>query len=216
MRRCAIFGVPGVGKTQLALHYARDSFPQSYKFVFWISANTTEKLNQGLANLLNLVGHADRNHPEQSARLIAARRWLEDCPPTGISPWLLVIDNANKDTLGFLREHLPRTSHGGDVLFTTRMEDVARNLARSAGSEARIVDLRSLEVQDAAKLLLRDAGIDADSAPPNTVSKAEELVGKVGCLPLAVDQAASFMRQKKNTIEELLDLYGSENKTNVR
>lgn len=98
IQRYAIYGMPGVGKTQVALKYAISHWPSRYAMVFWLPANTTERLNQGFANILNLVGHVDRNHPEQPARLTSARRWLEDCRTNTPKSWLLMVDNVNKDT----------------------------------------------------------------------------------------------------------------------
>jgi hypothetical protein len=212
---CIIRGMPGVGKTQLALRYAKSTWKIRYTFVFWLSANTIEKLNQGFAGLLNLVGHVDRNHPEQPARLTAARRWLEDCQATTPKSWLLIVDNANKDTLGFLREHLPRTSHGGDILFTTRTESVGDALAQSSVNENNTIALATPLPNDAAQLLLEHTGIDLSLASSADFARAIELVKSVGCLPLAVDQAASFIRQKKSTLENLLSLYRSEKKSLV-
>jgi hypothetical protein len=215
IQRCAIYGIPGVGKTQLALRYAKSTWGSRYNFIFWVSASTIEKLTQGFADLLNLVGHVDRNHPEQPARLTAARRWLEDCQTGTPKSWLLIVDNANKDTLGFLRQHLPRTSHGGDILFITRTESVGGVLAQSAANENSIIALETPLPNDAARLLLEDAGIDPALASSTDFAQAIELVKGVGCLPLAVDQAASFIRQKKTTVGDLLSLYRSERKSLV-
>jgi len=46
--RCAVYAMPGMGKMQLALQYARLSYNQGqYSAIFWISGMTVEKLNQG-------------------------------------------------------------------------------------------------------------------------------------------------------------------------
>lgn len=215
-RRCVIHGMPGLGKTQLALRYAKLVFDRKqYPLVFWISAATSEKLNQGFANILNLVNHVDRNHPEQSARLIAARRWLEDYHAVNSNAWLLVIDNANRGTVTFLREHLPRSSYGGSILFTTRTDDVAQALAISAGHEDHTFELRAPTAEDAARILLDHAGLDTATVASGDMDKAKEIVDNLGRLPLAVDQAASLMRQSHTTMDELLNLYRSDQKIEV-
>src|SRR5882762_5657680 len=114
--RCTIYGMQGMGKTQLALQYAKLSYNQQrYAVVFWISGATVEKLNQGLAAVLALTSHPDRDHPQQSTRLTAARRWFEE----SVIMWLLVLDNVAQEAVGFLREHLPRKGSNGNVLLTT-------------------------------------------------------------------------------------------------
>jgi len=215
--RCAIHGMPGLGKSQLTLEFAKSSFDQQrYSLIFWISATTVEKLNHGFANLLNLVGHPDRFIPEQRARLIAARRWLEECDDT--SRWLLILDNVDGATLSFLREHLPRKNRRGNILFNTRTRNVAEALAHVAGQEHVVFELCLPTAQDAAQLLLAhlDDANDSSVAMPSIAGKAEEVVRCVGCLPLAVVQAASFLKQSHTSLEELLILYRSEHKIDVR
>ncbi|EGO26606.1 hypothetical protein SERLADRAFT_447764 [Serpula lacrymans var. lacrymans S7.9] len=158
--RCAIYGMPGIGKTQLTLQYAKLSYQQKqYTYVFWISGATVEKLNQGFVKLLNLVSHPERNNPEQDARLVAARRWLEDCSATS---WLVVFDNVSRDTLSFLREHVPRKNVRGNILYTTRTEDVAKAVVNAAGQQQHILELRVLDIKDAASLFFQNAEIDEE------------------------------------------------------
>jgi hypothetical protein len=126
----------GIGKTQLALQFARLSFEQQrYSHIFWFSATTVEKLQDGFTILLNLV---HRSHPEQGARLTAARRWLED---SGFVNWLIMLDNVDPSTLSFLREHPPRRNRQGNILFTTRTSSVAQALAYTAGQQHETLDL---------------------------------------------------------------------------
>jgi NB-ARC domain len=206
--RCIIHGMHGLGKSQLALQFAKLSFQQhGYSLIFWMSATTVEKLNQGYIHLLNLVGHPDRLHPEQSARLTAARRWLEEF---GSVSWLLVLDNVDPSTLGFIRQNLPRKNQKGNILFTTRTAAVATALARSAGQQHEAIELGIPDVEDAAHLFLTEGGMDVTSTTALTMSKAEKVVKRVGCLPLAVSHAASFMKESHKTLGEIIDLFDSE------
>lgn len=212
--RCTIHGMPGVGKTQLALRYAKLS-ESKYSLIFWISSSTVEKLNQGFAKVLNLVDHPERLHQEQSARLTAARRWLEESDADGSVNWLLIFDNVAREGVGFLREHLPRKNRRGSILFTTRTEDVAKVVVNAAGQRHQTFELRVPDLHDAAKLFLTDAEVDTSNDSPSVLSKAEELVQCVGCLPLAIVQAASFMKQSQRTFDDLLHLYQNEQKLQV-
>jgi hypothetical protein len=211
--RCVIYGMHGIGKTQLALRFANDSFDQErYSHVFWMSATTVEKLSQGFTDLLTLVAHPDRyNLLDQSARLKAARRWLEDARSIN---WLLVLDNVDPMTLGFLQVNLPRRNRQGNILFTTRTEVVAAALARTAGQEHKVIELGLPELQHATKLLLVESNTNAISATAK--SKAEEVVKFVGQLPLAVSHAASFMKQTHKTLDDILLLFHSEHQSQVR
>jgi hypothetical protein len=206
---CAVYGMPGVGKSQLILHYAKTSFDcDRYSHIFWISSNTVDKLNQGLAKILDLVGHPDRHLREQSAKLTSARLWLEESHDN----WLLVFDNVDRSTVDFLRTHFPRRNAGGHILFTSRTASVANALVNMAGHQDSTLQLRTLERRDSANLLLKDAGV---AVTPSLLGRAEELVECVGRLPLAVVQAASFIKETHAPLDQMLELYKSEHKIEV-
>jgi NB-ARC domain len=199
----------GIGKSQLALYFAKSAFEEGqYHYVLWISATTIEKLQRGIVKLLDLIDHKDRYHPDQETRLTAARRWLEECE----SNWLLILDNVELDTLDFLREHLPHKNKRGNIIFTTCTDSLANTLASSAGQQHQVLELRCPDVQDAAKLLLRHVQGGADGI---LMSKAEDVANCVGCLPLAVAQAGSFMKETGTSLDKILNLYNSEHKIEV-
>jgi hypothetical protein len=212
--RCVVCGMHGIGKTQLALQFAIRSFDQQrYSHIFWISATTLEKLHAGFADILNLIVHPDRFLVlEQIARVRAARRWLED---SGSISWLMVLDNVDPSTVGFLRENLPRRNRRGNILFTTRTNVVATALARTAGKQHRILELGLPDVEDAMNLLFVESDIDVSAATTSTKRKAEEVVKHVGRLPLAIAHAASFMKQTHKNVDDLLLLFENEDRPQV-
>ena len=180
-----------------------------YSTIFWVSSTTIEKLNQGFANILNLIGHADRDHPDQGTRLVAARRWLEESDALG---WLLILDNINKDTVGFLREHLPRKNSKGNILFTTRTVFVAEALTNPTEEPRQSFELQGPCLKDAVNLLLKGSGASEMSS---SVDRAEDVVKCLGCLPLAIAHAASFVKQSHKNMDELFELYKSDHKYEV-
>jgi hypothetical protein len=180
---CAVHGMPGIGRSQLVLHYAKRSFDDGrYSYIFWISSTSIDKLNHGFAKILDLVDHRHRYLQEQSAKLTAARLWLEEPQ----NDWLLVFDNVDRSTLDFLRTYLPRSNARGNILFTTRTLDLAEALVNMTGHRHPTLQLRALGPRDTATLLLKDAGIDIEIVTPPILDHAEELVECVGRLPLAV------------------------------
>jgi NB-ARC domain len=206
--RCVIYGMHGIGKTQLALQFAKQCYDQQqYSHTFWISATTIEKLNQGFTDLLTRVHPGQSNQVDQSARPKAAQRWLEDASSID---WLLVLDNVDPIVLGFLQKHLPRKNQRGKILFTTRTEIIATALARSAGKRHHIFELGLPKIEDATSLLLVES--DADVAAGTTLikSKAEDVVKFIGRLPLAISHAASFMKHTHRNLDDILHLFRSE------
>jgi len=185
---------------------------QQYSIVFWISGATVEKANQGLAKVLALVGHPDRDHQDQSIRLTTARRWLEESNTDASLRWLLVMDNVAPETVGFLKEHLPRQNSSGNILLTTRTGVVAEALASVAGKQHQIFELRAPDLRNAANQLLHEAGIKLSGG---ATDNAEALVKCIGCLPLAISQAASFAKKSLMNLDDVLSLYKSNRKYEV-
>jgi NB-ARC domain len=212
--RCVIHGMHGLGKTQLALEYAKSAFErQRYTAIFWISASTIEKLNYGFVDLLDLVNHPDRfSLVRQEARLKAAQRWLENSGPID---WLLVLDNVDGSTLKFLVDYLPRKNRRGNILFTTRTDTVATALLGSARNQHKVIELVLPGIEEAVKLLLEESDMDASSVTPAIAGKAEEVVRCVGCLPLAVSHMASYMKDACKSLDDILQLFHSEHRIQV-
>ncbi|KZP22344.1 TPR-like protein [Athelia psychrophila] len=207
--RFVIYGMPGLGKSQLALQHANLAFTaRTYSHIFWLPASTVEKLIQGFARILILVNHTDRNrsHPDQAVQIAAARLWLEQSDRHGCLRWLLILDDATVESAQFLREHLPRQNAAGTILITTRTRNVAESVANVAGQEHCVFELKALSKAQSVGLLLRKAGIQ--SSTPADLASAEKLVSRIGCLPLAIEQAGSYMKQSGfKTANQLQRMY---------
>ena len=213
--RCAIVGMPGLGKTQLALKYSLEVFDQARgPIIFWTSAATTEKLAQGLCKILDIVDHVDRDHMDQNVRLSAVQRWLEGTGHDFPLPWLLVVDNVNEESVLFLREHLPRTNGHGAILFTMRSIDVANALVTSDLNQG-ILELEVLSHADASNLLLAELQAAKPDETASQIVKAETLVKCVGRLPLAIGHIASFANQHLKGLDYILHLFENQHAMEV-
>ncbi|KZP13522.1 TPR-like protein, partial [Athelia psychrophila] len=204
--------MPGLGKSQLGLKYAHSSFElRRHTHIFAISATTVEKLTQGLVGVLNLVQHPERYNSDQAAQLTAARQCLEHSGEYGFVEWLIIFDNATSETVAFLLQHFPRQNANGSILITTRTLEIAEALTNVAGQQHPICELKALSPADSAKILLKRAGIH--SSVPADLESAQKLVQRIGCLPLAVDQAGAFMKtnefQNADRLNDLYDKHGS-------
>lgn len=163
----AVYGMGGVGKTQLALRYSHDH-RDDYAGVWWLRAETPEGLQ---LDAHDACLEAGAPLPEGQLPTQALNAWLR----RQAAPWLLVYDNA--EGLDSLREHLP---DGGPhhVLITSR--DPAW------GGLATPVEAATWSVaQGAAYLERRRPG-----SPPSAL---EQLARELGGLPLALEQAAGYL-----------------------
>ena len=202
--------MPGAGKTQLALKYAESAYnKRQYPFIFWVSGASVDKLNSGCSKLFDMVDVKGRGGLDQNTKCTAARTWLEDSESQAKRRWLLVVDNANQETVARIREMLPRSNSSGRLVLTTRTKQVAQSLATAFGEEHLCIALHAPGTEDAVRLFLSAAEIDRDGLDAGELQKTRKVVKAVGCLPLAVDQAASFA-ESGHGISRILDIYTSE------
>ncbi|MDM0050629.1 hypothetical protein [Variovorax sp. J22R115] len=182
----AVYGMGGVGKTQLALRYSH-SYRDRYVGVWWLRAETPEGLQLDAQALCVAIGVS---LSEQVTPTQALKTWLRG----QTAPWLLVYDNAeNVDALG---EHLPDAGPH-HVLVTSRnpaWSSLATPVKTSAWSDA----------QGAAFLTQRLARTSAAAAalPPDL----EKLSRALGGLPLALEQAAGYLEETGATPVEYVEL----------
>ncbi|MFE1796898.1 tetratricopeptide repeat protein [Streptomyces sp. NPDC059517] len=180
----SVLGMGGVGKSTLALHYARGYLTGGQGPVWWIEATSPAAIVAGLASLatsLNPV-HAARPLDEAAEWAVA---WLQ-----GHTGWLLVLDNAEDSA--HLRPHLGRLNTG-QVLVTTRRDLPWQHL----GTPLRLDTLTprtSLAVLQ--KITERTGAAHADVLA--------ELAAELGHLPLALQQAGAYLAQTRTTADRYL------------
>ncbi|KIW17801.1 hypothetical protein PV08_04996 [Exophiala spinifera] len=212
--RCAIWGIPGVGKTQLAIRYSKMFMEDpTVSATLWVSCSTLERVHQGFSEMLVLIDHPDQFKLEHNARIIAARRWLEQPEVSGIYRWLLVLDNVDMTTVDFLRENLPRQGKRGRILITTRTEAVAQAVCRASGRSHPHFEVKPPTVEDSATFFLRSLGVSPKSLSSVGQRQVADLMKSLGCLPLAVEHVASFMSQTSQTIDVFTRLYHGKQKS---
>lgn len=198
--RIALHGLGGVGKTQLALEYAY-SQKENYTGVYWISAATQASLFSGyqeIAKQTLCVPKGASLKPSEIASQVL--RWLN-----GEENWLLVIDNL--DDVSVVDGYLPSIS-SGHTLITTRNQHYDQ--IPSEGFEIGV-----LELEDAIDLLLiRCKHITEGNIEDNDVTNvATEIVKELGFLPLAIEQAAAYIREASRDIFMFLPSYRQNRKT---
>ena len=128
-----IHGIGGVGKTQLAVEFAR-SYQEKFSAVFWIVGNTKEKLRKSIVRLAErLPKHQlsekarsiPKNSDEEDAVVPEVLKWFSK--PSN-DKWLLIFDNVDrefsaKDPESFPIEKYFPDADQGFILITSQLAD---------------------------------------------------------------------------------------------
>ncbi|KAJ8132696.1 hypothetical protein O1611_g931 [Lasiodiplodia mahajangana] len=215
----ALCGLGGVGKTQVAIHFATERL-RDYEVVLFARAdNRTTMLDDfsRFAAELGLVKQGTVNQRQSSETL---KKWFEKTD----LPWLLVFDNADNSSAAVLDDFWPRCDHGS-VLVTSRVE----NLASELGGEV----IESLPQDDAIELLFRlaklsrspdnqshthlnvaaslnpDQGSSRRGATLDEERAAVDIVNRLGCLPLGIYQGANLILNTSCSLVDFLSQYNN-------
>ena len=179
---CAVTGLRGVGKTQIAAAYARARAGEGWGLVGWVNAETRDVLLDGLARVADALGVAD---PEGDS-LESARR-LGAHLQTRAGQSLLIFDNAT-DPDG-LRAFLPATG-GTQIVITTT--------DRAFAALGQPVDVSAFTRPQSVRYLRARTGLaDQDGA--------ETVADQLGDLPLGLAQAAATISRQHLTYSQYLE-----------
>jgi tetratricopeptide (TPR) repeat protein len=182
----AVVGLGGVGKTTLAREYA-DKFWRLYRQILWIQGDASSFPAEfaRLAVELRLVSVPSKDADEDAHRML---RELN-----GQIPRLLIIDNAVDETS--ISRWLP-TAGACRTIITSRFN------GWSAGIER--VPVEELTSEAAQHFLIQRAGMDAGAVNRLAV---EKVASELGCLPLAIEQAAAFISKLRIDFARYLEFY---------
>lgn len=191
MRVLAIHGLGGVGKTQLALHYANTSL-KVYDVIAWISTENQIKLVQALSSLAVKLGLVENGAQDDYQSVQTVRDWLN----TTDAKFLLIFDNIDDDSM--MEQIWPATAEAS-VIITTRSPSVAAKRAMD------IMHLQPFQGEIANSVLYAMTGMGTSGE--EETAAATEVCRLLGGLPLAFTQIGAFMRDRGCSYQEFLHLY---------
>ncbi|KAI0531916.1 P-loop containing nucleoside triphosphate hydrolase protein [Xylaria digitata] len=181
LKSMALFGMGGVGKTQIAVQYAYQNL-RHFEVVLWVAADNAIAIGQSFRAIANGLGLLETEEDQKDA--------------AAATPCLVIFDNA--DDLTALKLAWPE-SITGSVLLTTRSFAVATTLA------AQYIQVDTFSDNDGSELLLKAVGID--HATTSETEHALSISKVFGGLPLALTQIGGFIAQRKLSLHSFLPLY---------
>lgn len=204
-QRTAIWGLCGIGKTQIALE-AAFRFREKHQDcdVYWVPAvdsSTFENAYRDIGRKLQIEGIEEDKADVKSLVKSALSR--------SAGHWLLILDNvddieipSDEGAAGWLQDYLP-FSLKGSILITTRNREVLTKLDVHPNNS---VHAAEMEEQDLFQLLAKHSGQDLSS----DASGVEWLLDELAHHTLAVRNAALYMNQTATNATGYMELYKEE------
>ena len=208
-----VIGLSGTGKTQITLKYAYDNDEEyvdhcslcldidvrRYDHILFIDANSAESIEKSLVTRIRTI---DRQlHPKNTEE---ALNLLINPEGNLTRNWLIIMDNADDPTAD-LRNYMPSCGHGHIIV-------TSRNAALVDLYPDGYVAMDVMSSEEAVEALLSAAlgpqvsttaagpRMEKPQSIPRTEKDREsaiEIVQDLGCLPLAVIQAACYVKKHK-------------------
>ncbi|KAF2477128.1 TPR-like protein [Lindgomyces ingoldianus] len=193
LKTFALYGMGGVGKTQIALQYALRN-RDCYQAILWVTADNAINMGQSFREIAKLLGLIETEEELQDT--VGATRKVKNWLTDTNCPWLVIFDNA--DDLEVLRHVWPANGQGS-ILLTTRNASATHSPA-CAGMQ-----VQPFDDADGSQVLLKLVGLDV-SLPENQ-KLAAPIARVLGGLPLALNQIGGFIVQRKLPLQDFLPLY---------
>lgn len=171
--RVALYGLGGIGKTQITIEYIYSN-ESLYDRIFWITAIDQAALLSGyqrIAQLVSLSVPPDSKLTDVAKYVMSWLRRQER--------WLIILDNL--DVIEVADGFLPPVGPNKHTLITTRNPN-------SDGIPAEGLEVPLLDNEEAVELLVKLSKVP-------TSEDAVRIVDELGYLPLAIEQAAAYVRE---------------------
>ncbi|KAJ1304319.1 hypothetical protein OPQ81_005479 [Rhizoctonia solani] len=174
---CVVYGLGGVGKTQLALN-AIERTRDKWDCVIYVDAASEGAIENNLKDfaIAKCIGETHED----------AISWLESYHER----WLLVLDNADDRSLVTrIRQYIPG-GRRGKIIITTRLTDMVV-LAKGTGS---VFHLSGMNQEDGLALLIKTAYMEGQALSDTDRDAAIALLEDFGFLALAIVHAGAYIR----------------------
>ena len=188
-------GIGGQGKSQVALEYCHRKKDNPYSAIFWVDATTKTAAKESFQSISERIRLQTDYLPDINARVAFVLKMLTSWTVR----WLMVFDTYdNPDAFPNIQDFIPQSELGA-VLVTSRHPDSNALVIHQSNH---FIELFGLKENAAVALFIQQSqsneGISADG---------KKIVKRLGCHPLAITQAGSYIRKRKLRLGEFMDHY---------
>lgn len=204
-----LHGNGGMGKSQIALQFAR-SHSQHFQKIVWIQSDTAKRMHESFRSVARSLGISDISSEEDMITRHVLTELLD-----GPEKILLVYDSLPADDTGLMEiisfKHYPmwNQSQHSRVLITTRDRRFLN--FETGGSHAAVEPLPS---EEAIKLLTGLSG--AVPEDHSTRESLHRICSALGCLPLGIRLAASYIKVTETHPHQFLGQLRQEPRSTLR
>jgi len=197
-------------KTTIAIEFChRRQKVQPQAHIFWMQSESYDSFTSSCLELGREAGIiADRgagnmaDRTDEKEHLNRVREWLDN---SSSGDWLMVLDNfdnlaVHDDTGLRVAKHLPVKR--GRLLYTTRDASILGNFVPPNSG----VFVPAMSDEEALQMFSNLLGIEETAAPDNA-DGAPELLDQLDNLPLAIAQAAAYIRETKVDISSYMRMF---------
>ena len=191
-------GLGGAGKTHAAVEYGY-RHRHKYNALLFVSGDSIQRLRSTLADLPKVLrlGTEESLPRIEAERLQMALEWL-----AAHDSWLLIVDNVDEEPVALALRGFFGNFTLGHVIVTSRLKSWSRQQVDS-------LDMQVLDETVSTDLLLKLTDIrrykNADD-----FDKASALAIRMDGLPLALQQAAGYINEKRISLSQYLDRFENE------
>jgi tetratricopeptide (TPR) repeat protein len=187
-------GMGGLGKTQFALELCeKPQIRSAFPTMFWVNANSDITTAEAFESFAHQVAQRGTTFADTQARVDFAKSTLEDFT----HPFLVIFDNYDSPSkFTTLRRFFPRNAKCA-ILVTTRNTD--------SNYLGHPIEMTSMSDDEAIELLLHRSNRKIEIKAEN--GYAQEIVSRLGRLPLAIAQAGAFIRSRKLPLSDFMEHY---------
>ncbi|KAI9859482.1 MAG: hypothetical protein M1813_006624 [Trichoglossum hirsutum] len=192
-----LFGMGGSGKTQLALEYCRRTeASRRFTSIFWVDASDPRTTAQSFLTIAEMISGSKLVLADADTSI----RFVTDAISAWQNPWLIVFDNFDQPStfkVRNMKDYFPRGKNGA-ILFTSRFAGAKRL--------GHMITVTSMSESEGLELLLQRSGNNNND---DNCKAGKEIVQRLGCLALAIDQAGAYISARGLALHLYMDHYNN-------